>query len=1446
MGRDNASLGGCRGLLFFALILMLASTGAADGKDWVEKGKSWIQKALSLGQEVNKGAPGLAASNFLGTWEINANGYQGKVVLESAGNVVKGRVWFDAHQVWEDLLEVRIDGRTLSFLRPGPNQRYTGTLSGNEVRGTFNGSAPWSMVRTAMVQDDGRQRTNESDWLGREWRVRESAADGRYCDGVWTRIGISNRFNGQWACSWGERISDTLVVQPMAGSTVTVLRESLGEHYLGTLSPDRKRIEGATWGPGSRWVVRIDESVAGSASAEPLQVTGAWRWTCCRGAHGGTFTIFEQGPDGAIQGRFGDSAADAATPLEGRLPGERMEFTRHLRIDGRKETQQWRAGLRREGDALVTIDGRWSGYAAGADNTDFQARMEAALPSKLSMPKAETGTRPITPSPAAMPEPAGLPAAAVPAYIEPIVPSMGDMDPEKVLVPGAVPLKLGAAEHFQALASAADLADMALMAEGMKLLLGEAQATETVARRAAPYYLYPSPGVREDLAKFRPLWVEAVGLKGAISASASAFDAAWEEVTAAATMESEAGTRVALALAAQHKAELDALQARLAELAKAAKQQGEPRDPLVELKKLRVEHARQMAATHKALTGRPLAASSGPGVYRLVDVKNRRGDEHVQVSRHGEIIKAATMVGDPSLPRHIKECEYTVPMVIRPEVPTTLQVKVTLIINPKAYFMHFWVGHACGVSFRYGVRDWNLAVTWAVDPHLDADFRHNLKTPRHTQESATLSLPDRQRLLLDIANKRQPSWKVLLKDQEAMKKVGYTQTSLLPAEVPTKEYDLIVPYDHRNAADMKVLAMDSKWAYIHLDPDVFLTYEWSDDGAAAEEVSGDPTDAEKRQRVAEIDANITLIRRNLQRDRQDLAKESDVGRRAQLDFRILHAESDALAEEDLKRSILTGQHVHTRSPFDEHVRGQFIENMRQEQMRMEEFQRGSASLQRLAALLPPGDADQARAFIARQVTGADVARMDVAKLRRIADILYNQVQAKAQQDTARGEEEAAQVGLDMAMRAKAAADGGMMAASLVAGPWLNVAYQGATGVLDGGCVEGVSRAASTYSTPTFLAVQALQGYQAGGWQQAGENVAISYVTGKAVQYGLTKSLTAAGRLFKPSSQEAFDLARHRQARERGESLVKDFQRTEAEVLRLRAALGRGESGAEAKLTQVLQSREVKAAVIHENMHAKSFLKYKGDYHTQKVFNDDLGQIHERVQQRFHETMQGKGWMRTPLKEFRNASSAGSVGLDYDIGLDQKSVDKLLKFGKRAPLNDWQKDAQETWNQAYTAVTGRSAQRSWETVTTSIHPEAYKDVALLSGNPAGISKLWAQQSADVTRYKNWHMTNDPSMQVYEKLQEVSRGTAKDMATKMLPLLSKAANAGGSGSQAMQQTNQHWRKIHGILDRFGKGDLDPITASRQVRELTGGKSIAEVTEDMATLFEGLGKRVGSTTK
>jgi hypothetical protein len=108
------------------------------------------------------------------------------------------------------------------------------------------------------------------------------------------------------------------------------------------------------------------------------QITGKWNWTCCGGAHRGTFTIAGQTPDGKIHGIFGNGPSEGTTPLDGTFARGEIVFTRHLKGALQGQQQVWRATVQGAGAGMRMANGRWSGYAAGPNNTDFQATFAGA------------------------------------------------------------------------------------------------------------------------------------------------------------------------------------------------------------------------------------------------------------------------------------------------------------------------------------------------------------------------------------------------------------------------------------------------------------------------------------------------------------------------------------------------------------------------------------------------------------------------------------------------------------------------------------------------------------------------------------------------------------------------------------------------------------------------------------------------------------------------------------------------------------------------------------------------------------------------------------------------------------------------------------------------------------------------------------------------------------
>ena len=135
-------------------------TGLAFSSDNADVYYDSVYLLPSAGSDVSiaptgVGTPAKPAENvaarLTGGWAIVANGYTGRTEFEEVGGRLSGRVMFDVYGLWETLQDLNFDGRTLTFLRPGSNQRYTGTLSGNELRGSFDqggsGSYAWTLKR---------------------------------------------------------------------------------------------------------------------------------------------------------------------------------------------------------------------------------------------------------------------------------------------------------------------------------------------------------------------------------------------------------------------------------------------------------------------------------------------------------------------------------------------------------------------------------------------------------------------------------------------------------------------------------------------------------------------------------------------------------------------------------------------------------------------------------------------------------------------------------------------------------------------------------------------------------------------------------------------------------------------------------------------------------------------------------------------------------------------------------------------------------------------------------------------------------------------------------------------------------------------------------------------------------------------------------------------------
>ena len=91
--------------------------------------------------------------------------------------------------------------------------------------------------------------------LGRVWRIREVSGATVY-EGVWTRRGASDTFDGVWPSAG---VRGSLTLESVNGDQVVFSRPGSGR-YTGTLSPDRRRITSGTmsWAPEYQWTATIE------------------------------------------------------------------------------------------------------------------------------------------------------------------------------------------------------------------------------------------------------------------------------------------------------------------------------------------------------------------------------------------------------------------------------------------------------------------------------------------------------------------------------------------------------------------------------------------------------------------------------------------------------------------------------------------------------------------------------------------------------------------------------------------------------------------------------------------------------------------------------------------------------------------------------------------------------------------------------------------------------------------------------------------------------------------------------------------------------------------------------------------------------------------------------------------------------------------------------------
>ena len=77
-------------------------------------------------------------SGIEGSWFINANNQTGKLEFYWTRGRWAGRIWFDSGGRWLELMDILFDPHSGQLQFMVVNEQYFGTLSGNQILGTFS------------------------------------------------------------------------------------------------------------------------------------------------------------------------------------------------------------------------------------------------------------------------------------------------------------------------------------------------------------------------------------------------------------------------------------------------------------------------------------------------------------------------------------------------------------------------------------------------------------------------------------------------------------------------------------------------------------------------------------------------------------------------------------------------------------------------------------------------------------------------------------------------------------------------------------------------------------------------------------------------------------------------------------------------------------------------------------------------------------------------------------------------------------------------------------------------------------------------------------------------------------------------------------------------------------------------------------------------------------
>ena len=560
---------------------------------------------------------------------------------------------------------------------------------------------------------------------------------------------------------------------------------------------------------------------------------------------------------------------------------------------------------------------------------------------------------------------------------------------------------------------------------------------------------------------------------------------------------------------------------------------------------------------------------------------------------------------------------------------------------------------------------------------------------------------------------------------------------------------------------------------------------------------------------------------------------------------IMGKEADLQQQKDLLAEIKTGQFKHTETKWDKYNASVSASRFVQESQKYQEKIKGAEyrvdmirKIGEMSNRMIEQDELGVRNW-AQKLKEKALKTNDTRQLSKIYTAMKKRYMQNLETDQIDSQMKVidADDRLARAEGVKSWAEFGVMAGTMGATQGSLYLYAGYTGITNGisdGLASGVKHAISNLNMATMVAGSAYDGYNyvdpntgkkrglEGAAKNAGTTLAILGLCHLGIK-AVTKTSSIAAKTY---DKYAIESAMTAKEREMSIGMVKHY---ETKLQKLENLAKQGDRAAAKEYASAMQKETEK---LMANPHAKNYFKYNGSEASKRMYLHYEKRVKARVASRFKKMMRKNGWEKFKLKEYRNAASGNSVGMDWDIGLIEddlktitingKEVKMIMKNDKPMSIQQFQKEGEKMFRKAYKLETGYSAEGSFANLTTSANAEAFQDVAILK-NPAMADKEMAGKTAWTVKYKAEHMMSKHSMGFVTKvgkLGEACRGLAKEIRTKLIPNLKQSQN-----KLYLNDRLVYMEQLQTTLQAFGENRITVVEAERSVRKLTG-KSLNEL--------------------